>query len=108
MNDLVSEAPSAQLLVEFPFRVVFSALLALAGVCLYAFVPAMQTSPYVYVITLFFAFGLGTWGFRKLRLPAWGTDTLRAPILGLMFVFILVALALLDLVARALLGPFGR
>jgi hypothetical protein len=89
MNGTVAKPPSAQLLAELPFRLVFSVALAVLGVCLYIFVPAVQSSPYLYVVILLLAFALATWGFRNLRLPAWGTATSRASILEVSAVVIL-------------------
>jgi hypothetical protein len=70
MNGSASRLNGVRLTDELPFRAAFSAVLAVGGVCLYAFVPVFQSSPYLYVVSLLVAFGVSIWGAKKLRLLA--------------------------------------
>lgn len=86
---------SLRLIDELPFRAAFSAVLAVGGVCLYAFVPVLQSSPYLYVVTLSLAFGVSIWAVKSLRLLASDPHPQRARILevsGLACLMLLVVI----------------
>ncbi len=102
MRGSVNKSPGAELLVELPFRVAFSAALAVAGICLYVLVPTVESSPYLYVVILLLACGLATWGFRSLRLPAWGTASLRASTVEELLLLALLILLSFDRLRQSL------
>lgn len=81
MSGTPSRLTGVHLVDELPFRAAFSAVLAIAGVCLYAFVPAVQSSPYLYVISLLVAFSFSVWGLKNLRLLTWKPGPRRARML---------------------------
>ncbi|HEV2382321.1 MAG TPA: hypothetical protein VG206_21350 [Terriglobia bacterium] len=94
MSIVGEKLTSARLMNELPVRAGFSAALAVAGVCLYAFVPALQSSPYVYAIALFLLFNLAIWGFKSIPLFAWNPGSRRARILEVSGLAILMVVVL--------------
>jgi hypothetical protein len=113
MTGSAAKSATSRIVVQMPFRVAFSAVLALAAICVFALVPAMQSSPYLYVLTLMAGFGLAVWGFRSLPLPAWGTDRSRVPTLEVSTATIVILMALInkgmyDSLAAAIRSVFGK
>jgi hypothetical protein len=94
VNCIGEKLASLRLVDQLPLRAGFSAVLAVAGVCLYAFVPAFHSSPYLYAIALFLLFTLAIWGSKSVRLPAWNLGLQRARILEISGLAILMLVVL--------------